>query len=81
MAGRLPLEYDNRQVQRTAQEIAAGSVATAWARARHTSRQLSRWIQVNIRDDRDVAAIKLGPGKHSDCAVPRKQYRMELVGK
>ena len=43
--------------------IAAGSVATAWARARQTSRQLSRWIQVNIRDDRHVAVIKLGPGK------------------
>ena len=68
----LHLNMTTAKSRRTAHEIAAGSVATAWARARQTARQLSRWFQVNIRDDRDVAAIKLGPGKLLWCSPSGK---------
>ena len=64
----LGLNMTTTKSRQTAQEITAGSVAIAWAGARQTARQLSHWIQVNFRDDRDVAAIRLGPGKLLWCS-------------
>ena len=71
-ATELRLNMTTAKSRQTAEEIAAGSVATAWIRTRQTSHQLSRWIQVNIRDDREVAAIKLGPGKLLWCSPSGK---------